>query len=100
MFTQIDKAIVALIMSLLAILNLGFGWDFGVDEQLVTAIVTAAIPLVVYLWPNKRQDGVRVDGRTVLIEQLPPTVRNQVEAVARTVTRRAGRSILDRILGR
>jgi hypothetical protein len=26
----------------------GFGWDFGVDKKLVTAIVTAAIPLVVF----------------------------------------------------
>jgi hypothetical protein len=101
MFTHLDKAIVAAIMAILSILNLGFGWDFGVDEKLVTAIVTAAIPLVVYAWPNKKADGVRVDGKEVPLEQLPRQDKLVVENIAKgaaiSIVRK---SLIDRWLGR
>lgn len=53
MFTTFDKALVALIMSLLSLLNLVFGVDLGVSPEVVTAIVTAITPILVYLVPNK-----------------------------------------------
>ena len=53
MFTSFDKALVALVMALLSILNLKFGISLGLDEATVTAIIAALTPLFVYFWPNK-----------------------------------------------
>lgn len=53
MFTTFDKALVALVMAALSILNLKFGINLGLDETTVTAIIAAITPLLVYLWPNK-----------------------------------------------
>jgi hypothetical protein len=53
MFTTFDKALVALVMALLSILNLSFGIDIGLDEATVSAIIAALTPLAVYLWPNR-----------------------------------------------
>ncbi|WP_173087400.1 hypothetical protein [Devosia sp. 1635] len=100
MFTHLDKAIVAAIMAILSILNLGFGWDFGVDEKLVTAIVTAAIPLVVYAWPNKKEDGVRVNGTEVPLKSLPGREQLVVENIAKDAVIRVRKSLIDRLLGR
>ena len=55
MFTSIDKAIVAAIMAVLGILQMGFGWELPwMNEQLVTALVMGLTPLVVYVFPNKK----------------------------------------------
>jgi hypothetical protein len=53
MFTTFDKALVALSMALLSILNLSFGIDIGLDEATIGAIIAALTPLVVYVWPNR-----------------------------------------------
>jgi hypothetical protein len=53
MFTTFDKALVALVMALLSLVNLGFGIDLGLDEATVGAIIAALTPLAVYLWPNR-----------------------------------------------
>jgi len=53
MFTTFDKALVALIMALLSILNLVFGVDLGLDEATISALVATLTPLAVYLWPNR-----------------------------------------------
>lgn len=53
MFTTFDKALVALIMGLLSLLNLVFGIDLGVSPEVVSAIVAAITPVLVYLVPNK-----------------------------------------------
>ena len=53
MFTSLDKALVALIMAVLYILNYAFGIHFGLDETTVTTIVVAVTPVLVWLVPNK-----------------------------------------------
>ena len=53
MFTSIDKALVALIMGLIYIANTFFGFNFGLTEDAVTAIVAALTPILVWLVPNK-----------------------------------------------
>lgn len=53
MFTSFDKALVALVMAVLSILNLKFGINLGLDEATVAAIIAAITPFLVYLWPNK-----------------------------------------------
>lgn len=53
MFTSIDKALVALVMGFLFILNSVFGLDFGVDEQTVASIIGFLTPVLVYFIPNK-----------------------------------------------
>ena len=54
MFTTFDKALVALAMALLSIVNLASGIDLGLDEAAVASIIAALTPLVVYLWPNRK----------------------------------------------
>ena len=53
MFTTIDKALAALVMGVLSILNLLFGIDLGLSPETVSAIIAALTPLIVYLIPNK-----------------------------------------------
>ena len=53
MFTSFDKALVALVMAALSILNLKFGVDLGLSEATVTAIIAGLTPILVFLWPNK-----------------------------------------------
>jgi hypothetical protein len=56
MYTSLDKALVALVMAVLAILNQAFGivTPSFLSEGNVTAIIAALTPLLVYLIPNKR----------------------------------------------
>lgn len=51
MYSQFDKAIVALIMSVVGAVNV-FGFHFGLDQATVTTIVAAVTPVLVYLIPN------------------------------------------------
>lgn len=54
MITSVDKAIVALILAVIYLLNYFFGWKISVDAQLVTTIVTAVLmPILVWAIPNK-----------------------------------------------
>ena len=53
MFTQLDKALVALVMSVLSILNLVFGINFGMDPAVISSIIAALTPVLVYWIPNK-----------------------------------------------
>ncbi len=53
MFTSVDKALVALIMGVLYILNTFAGIDLGVDAQTVSVIIGALTPVLVYFVPNK-----------------------------------------------
>ena len=45
MFTTVDKALAALVMGLLSILNLLFGIDLGLSPETVSAIIAALTPL-------------------------------------------------------
>lgn len=55
MFTSLDKALVALVMAVLAILNQAFGLATPsfMTEGNVTLIIAAITPLLVYIVPNK-----------------------------------------------
>lgn len=53
MFTSMDKALAALVMAALSILNLAFGWHITADPSLVSGIIAALTPVVVYMIPNK-----------------------------------------------
>lgn len=48
-----DKAWVALIMGLLSIASLHFGWNLGLTEENVAAAIALLTPFVVWLVPNK-----------------------------------------------
>ena len=52
MFTQIDKALVAIIMAVLFLLNTFTGWDLGITEGTVNAIIGVLTPILVYFVPN------------------------------------------------
>lgn len=54
MFTTIDKALVALIMAVLFLLNHFFNVNFGLDESTVTSIVAVLTPILVWAIPNKK----------------------------------------------
>jgi len=55
MFTSIDKALIALIMAALALVNLlsGHEWFGGVSEEAVAWIVAILTPILVWAIPNK-----------------------------------------------
>lgn len=53
MFTSIDKALVALIMAALWLLNYFTGYTSGVTEQTVAGLVGVLTPILVWLVPNK-----------------------------------------------
>lgn len=53
MFTSIDKALVALVMGVLYILNSVFGINFGIPETTVASIIGALTPILVWAIPNK-----------------------------------------------
>lgn len=54
MFTSIDKALVALIMSAIWLINFFFGLDLGwVTQDTVATIVGLITPILVWAVPNK-----------------------------------------------
>jgi hypothetical protein len=55
MYTQFDKAIVALIMSGVQVANV-FGYNFGMDQTTVGTIVAVLTPILVHLIPNLPKD--------------------------------------------
>ena len=57
MFTTIDKALAAIVLAAIFLLNEFGGIDIGLSEETVTAIIAAATPILVYFIPNKRANG-------------------------------------------
>ena len=52
MYTQFDKAIVALVMAIIGIV--GVVWKpLGVSPEIVAGVVTAITPILIYIFPNK-----------------------------------------------
>lgn len=55
MFTNLDKAIVALIMGVIGIV--GIVWKpINISAETVASVVGILTPLLVYLWPNAPKD--------------------------------------------
>lgn len=54
MFTSLDKALVALFMAVMYVLNNLFGLNIGLNPDVVTTIIVAVTPVLVYLFPNKK----------------------------------------------
>lgn len=54
MFTSIDKALTAIIMAILYLLNTFGVVDIGLSEETVGGILAAALPLLVWWIPNKK----------------------------------------------
>jgi len=53
MFTSIDKALVAAFGAVAYLANTLFGIDFGVSPEMLSGIIAAVTPILVYLVPNK-----------------------------------------------
>ena len=53
MFTSLDKALAALVMAVMFVLNNFFGINLGIDETTVNTIIAAVTPFLVWLIPNK-----------------------------------------------
>lgn len=53
MISSMDKALVAMIMGFLFILNSIWGINIGLSQETVGVIVGALTPLLVFLVPNK-----------------------------------------------
>lgn len=54
MFTSMDKALVALVMGILYILNSVAGINLGFSETQVASVIGILTPILVYLIPNKK----------------------------------------------
>lgn len=52
-FTQYNKLWAACVMSILALVELHFGWSFGLSEEIVLSIIAIITPLLVWLIPNR-----------------------------------------------
>jgi hypothetical protein len=53
MFTTVDKAVVALIMAAIFLVNNFTGWHLGLSEDTVNAVAGVLAPLLVWLVPNR-----------------------------------------------
>lgn len=53
--TGYEKAIIALVMAVLGILDQIFGITLGISEQWVTMVIFAVIPVLVWAVPNRGQ---------------------------------------------
>ena len=53
MFTTMDKAIAALVMASVFLINNFTGWHLGLSEETVNAIAGVLTPLLVWLVPNR-----------------------------------------------
>lgn len=54
MFTSIDKALMAVVMGVLYLLNEFFGLSYGLTEDQVSGILAVVTPVLVWLIPNRR----------------------------------------------
>lgn len=55
MFSSVDKAIVALIMAVIFLLNHYFAANIGISPEQVQVWVAVLTPILVYLIPNKQK---------------------------------------------
>lgn len=55
MYTQFDKAIVAVVMAAVGLSNI-FGFHWGLTEPAVTALVVSLTPVLVWIVPNLPKD--------------------------------------------
>lgn len=53
MFTSVDKAVTAVVMGALSLANLFFGFNLGFDPEMLSGLIAAATPFLVWLVPNK-----------------------------------------------
>lgn len=53
MFTSVDKAIVALVMAVVFLVNNFTGWHVGFTPEIVNGFVGVLTPILVYFWPNR-----------------------------------------------
>lgn len=56
MYSNFDKAAVAIIMALVQIANV-FGFHWGLDQATVTTVVATVTPLLVWIVPNLPKDA-------------------------------------------
>lgn len=54
MFTTVDKALAALVMAAIFLINNFTNFHFAVDESVVNGIVGVALPIITYFIPNKK----------------------------------------------
>jgi len=54
MFTSLDKAIAALVMAAVFLINNFTSFHFSLSEDVVNGIAAALTPLLVYFVPNKK----------------------------------------------
>jgi hypothetical protein len=55
MYTTLDKAIVALVMGIIGIVGVVYR-PLNIDPTIVTTLVGALTPIIVYVWPNAPKD--------------------------------------------
>lgn len=53
MFTTIDKALVAFVGSALFLIEQFTGFSFGLDPEVYKSVIAAALPFLVWRWPNR-----------------------------------------------
>jgi hypothetical protein len=53
MITSIDKALIALVMGVLYLLNTFAGINIGLSEETIATLIAALTPVLVWLVPNK-----------------------------------------------
>jgi thiamine transporter ThiT len=53
MMGEYSKAWVALIMAIIVLIELYFGWTFGLTEEWIVGLVTLLTPIFVWLVPNR-----------------------------------------------
>lgn len=56
MYSNFDKALVAVIMGAIQLANV-LGLHFGVDEHTVTTIVATVTPILIWIVPNLPKDA-------------------------------------------
>lgn len=54
MFTSVDKALVAVVMGILYLLNSVLGINIGIEESVINGFLVAITPVLVWFFPNKQ----------------------------------------------
>jgi len=58
MFTSVDKALIAVVMAVIYLLNTFAGLHLGVSEEFLNTVIAVITPILVYLIPNKPSSRV------------------------------------------
>jgi hypothetical protein len=53
MLTEFDKAVIPIVVAIIAWCNQKWGLHFDTDPTIVGGIVGAVTSIIVYFWPNK-----------------------------------------------